>query len=312
MASRTSLLFRANAVPIVVGLFLITFGVAIFGTFVNWTWQVNSYGVWAIWGGVALALGLGMSGFDALLREATAPFVTATGVNPQGDWAPMDVVIHESSIDQSVVRREARENALDKSKLGKDKFGRTVSVQVVPLGGRNAYGIHISSGGLGFLILRGNQVMAMGDAHRGEFYFTPRVFRTLDISEVEPEVIDVLRRHAKFVYGKSPLYELGTHGKGFIEYLWDNEAEIRSILDAPHTQSPIGVADVTYYQGEYHKQLSENATLRAERRRYLDTIQSQAEGMYGRSRRDADIYSTREPSEPAWTEATRKPQEEVR
>jgi hypothetical protein len=302
--------FRYNAVPIVLGLFLITFGVAIFGSFTNWHWMLNSYAIWLMFGGVALAIGLGLSGFDALLKEATPPFVTATGVMPQGDWGPMDVVVHDYPVSPEVVQRYAPgEKPVATALVGRDRQGRKVPTQVVPLGGRNAFGIHISSGGLGFLILRGNQVMAMGDAYRGEFYFSPRVFRTIDISEVEEECVQVMRRHVKFEYGVTPIYELGSYAKGFIEFIWANSESIQEMLTDPSkVVSPIGEADDIFYQGRYHSQLSENATLRYERRHYLDTIQSQSEGMAGRARRDSSVYRGAEPEEPTWVEATRKPQ----
>lgn len=306
-------LFRANMIPIVIGLFFVSFGTAIFGTFVQWNWSLNSYGVWAFWGGVALALGLGLTGFDAILAYITPPLVTASGSNPQGDWNPMDVVLHSSPVNPQVIAKMAPgEMAVPSYNVGLDAKGRKVPVQVVPLGGRNGYGIHIGSGGLGYLILRGNQTMSVGDAHRDQYHFSPRVFRTLHISEVEEEVIDVLRRHRKFVYGKSPLYELGTHCKGFIEYIWSNVEDIQEILALPHGETPIGQPDAVYFQGRYHAVLTENATLRYERRHYLDTIQSQAEGLSGGARRQARVLRSSEPKEPSWEEANRRPQDEVR
>jgi hypothetical protein len=310
--SRNSMVFRANAVPVVIGIFFMTFGVAIFGSFLQWSWYVSSYGVWAIWGGIALAIGLGMSGFDALLIERTAPLVTASGLNPQGDWSPLDVTIHVGAINPEVVRREAKEVAVDPKYLGRDAKGRPVPVQVIPLGGRNAYGIRVASGGLGFLIVRGNPIMNLGDVQRTEFHFTPRTFRTLHLSQIEEPIIDVLRRHKKFVHGKSPLYELGSYAKGFVEYLWANEDDIKAILNIPHSVNPIGVDDRVHYQGLYHQALSRIATLEHLDRKNLDALQSRADATSAQAKRTADIYGRREPEEPGWLAESRKPQEETR
>lgn len=311
--ARSATRIRPVAIPFFVGLFFFTFGIAVFGTYLQLEWSLNSYDVWAFWGGVAFALALGMFGFKAYLELGTAPFISASGLNPQGDWAPIDVVLHEYPVDPTAIRRLGATKKVDADIISvrgiRDAQNREVPVQVVGLGGINAYGIHIMSGRVGFLILRGNQVIPMGDAHRGEFYFTPRVFRTLHISQVEEEVIDALRRHPKFEYGKSPIYDLGPFGKGFIEFLWDNEAEVRRYLDQPHDSSPIGVADNHYFQALYQSALSELWTYRSTRRHHLDAIQSQAEVIAGGARRAANVLRGREPVEPAWEETGRRPVE---
>jgi hypothetical protein len=317
---RTARHIRPITIPFVVGVFMLTFGVAVFGTYTQgWTWSINSYGIWAWVGSWFLAVSLGLFGFGAFLREGTAPFVSSSGLNPQGDWAPMDVTLHSGPVDPKAVRRlqsgdptEATMKVVGSTMVGRDAKGRPVPVQVVALGGINSMGIHITAGGLGFLILRGNQVIPMGDAHRGEFYYTPRVFRTLHISNVEEEIIDVARQHPKFKYGVSPLYDLGGFGKGFLEFLWDNEEEIREYLKEPHVDGPLGRADANYYQGRYQWALTEIWNFRAQGRHHLDTIQSQAEAMSGQARRTANVYSGREPVEPAQSETYRKPQEETR
>jgi hypothetical protein len=302
--------YRANVVPFIIGIFLMTFGVAFFGTFIQWGWVLSSYGVWAFFAGIFLALSLGITGFDAHLSNASPPFVSASGTNPQGDWTPVDVVLHDGPINPTVVTNaNPKDKPLASSQVGRDSKGRRVPVQVVPLGGRNAMGIHIRAGGLGFLILRGNPVIPMGDAHRGEFYFTPRVFRPVSISDIEEEVVQTLRTFRKFVYGKSYIYELGTYGKGFVEWTWQNEDDIRAILDRPHQDSPIGQADATYFQGRYQMVLTENHSLRSSRRRDLDTIQSQSEVMAGATRKEANLYrGTGRPTPPAWQREEEKPQ----
>lgn len=196
------------------------------------------------------------------------------------------------------------------AQVGRDIKGRPVPVQVVALGGLNAMGIHVMAGSVGFLILRGNQVIPMGDAHRGEFYFTPRVFRTLHISEVEDEVIQVMRRHPKFKYEVSPIYDLGDFGKGFIDFLWENRDEVKEVLGMEREEGPIGRADATYFQGQYQLALTEIWNFRATGRHHLDAIQSQAEALSGQYRRAANVFSGREPMEPAVSETYRKAQEE--
>jgi len=306
-------------IPFVVGVFMLTFGVAVFGTFTQgWYWVVNSYGIWAWLGTWSLALAIGLFGFGAFLREGTAPFISSSGLNPQGDWSPMDVTLHSGPVDARAVRRlqtadpkETSMQVVGSTMVGRDARGRPVPVQVVALGGINALGIHIMAGSVGFLILRGNQVISMGDAHRGEFYFTPRVFRTLHISQVEEEIIDVMRKHPKFKYGASSIYDLGGFGKGFIEFLWDNREEIDELLRMDHPDSVIGRADPTYFQGRYQWALTEIWNFRSAGRHHLDTIQSQAEALSGQYRRQANVYSGREPTEPAVTETSRKNQGEL-
>ncbi len=319
-AQKSARRIRPITIPGVIGIFMLTFGVAVFGTYTQyWFWYINSYQIWAWVGTWFLAVALGLFGFGAFLREGTAPFINSSGLNPQGDWSPMDVTLHSGPVDPRAVRRlqsgdpsEVTMKVVDSVMVGRDSKGRAVPVQVVALGGINALGIHIMAGSVGFLILRGNQVIPMGDAHRGEFYYTPRVLRTLHISEVEEEVIDVCRRHPKFREGVSPLFDLGGFGKGFIEFLWNNEEEIKECLAEPHIDGPIGRADPTYFQSRYQYALTEIWNFGAAGRHHLDTIQSQAEALSGQYRRAANVYGGREPTEPAITETYRKPQDEMR
>jgi hypothetical protein len=310
---------KAPLVPFIIGIFMLTFGVVVFGTYTQgWQWTINSYLIWLWLSSWLFTVSLGIFGFGAFLREGTAPFISSSGLNPQGDWSPMDVTLHSGPVDPKAVKRlqssdpsEVSMKIIGSAMVGKDRKGRGVPVQVVALGGINAMGIHIMAGSVGFLILRGNQIIAMGDAHRGEFYFTPRVFRTLHISQVEEEIIDVMRTHPKFKYGVSPIYDLGGFGKGFIEFIWDCADEIKTILNIPHEDGPVGNADGAYFQSRYQWALTEIWNDRSAGRHHLDTIQSQAEALAGQSRRQAAVYGGREPAEPSITETRRKPQDET-
>lgn len=308
-------ILRWNVIPFVAAAFIGTFGVAVLGYYtLDWQASLNSYQIWLEIAFGFLCFGVFFTGLDAQLQNESPYLATSTGTFPMGAYVEMPVAGHFYDIVPEVVRRVTGQRSIPVQKpetTGKDSKGRIVPVTVIPLGGRDAYGISIDPGGRGFLVNRGDSMIPLGDIHRGQCYFTPRVLRQLDYSQISEEVYETLKGHNKFVPYKSPIFELGYWDPNFVAWCRRHAAEMRIIIEGAEPNSIYGFSDPTYWQTMYFSAISELNTLRHGRRRHLDAIQSNDEALAGQAERRAAAYRSPGPQEPVVLEGARRPRDET-
>ena len=173
---------------------------------------------------------------------------------------------------------------------------RTVSIRILPLGGRKAWGLHIGAGSSGFLLLQGEgEVARMGAENRGEMLFTGKIMVPIHHNQVSENVMKRLRRLQNFT-PTSVIYVLTTYSPPYIDYIRDNAEAHEAMIEGVPPAGVHGSADAVYHHNRELELTARVNGLLSTIDDYEEGYRSQAQTLRGKARREADVF--RQPTEP--------------
>jgi hypothetical protein len=227
---------RLDRIPLYGSLLLLGLGATVLWEFTpGLVVTIGPFWSWIIFSLLALSGSLGILGAFAWFRWETRVFASANRIFHQSAWEPIPVNIQAYALDPETILNDPVK--VDRTDLdavlavtpGTNEGGYRVSVSVVPLGGYDAGGFSIHPGGLGFLILYGDQQVAqLGDLQRGAYWFTGRPMLLLEHSAIPDDVEEVLLEHPKFVPNYSPVFVLGDLADPYVQSVI-NSSEILQV-----------------------------------------------------------------------------------
>jgi hypothetical protein len=206
----------------------------------NFVISLSAFWAWMFVALVVCMIGCIILGLFAWFRYETKVFASANRIFHQKEWSPIPVDIQSYAIDpetilnSELVKIDHRDlDSILSVTPGTNEKETTVPVYIVALGGYDAGGFSVKPGGLGFLILFGDdQVAQLGDRQRGAYWFTMRTMNLLDYSQIPDYAMEALEDQEKFVPGESPVFVLGDIAQPAIDYIVGSTEVRHAVLNA--------------------------------------------------------------------------------